>query len=52
MWYSSAFSCSQRLWLKAALMGIFEMTGDDAGEDVLSLQLKVSISVALLVFLE
>lgn len=51
MLYSSAFSCSQRLWLNVALIGIFEMTGDDAGKDVLSLQLKFSISVALLVFL-
>ena len=52
MLYSSAFSCSQRLWLNVALIGIFETTGDDAGKDVLSLQLKFSISVALLVFLE
>lgn len=33
-------------------MGIFEMTGDDTGEDVLLMKLKLSISVALLVFLE
>lgn len=32
---SSGFSCSQRLWLKAALMGIFKLTRDATREGIL-----------------